>query len=156
MASETTRVYYLRDSETLYQGGLAYASAFAAGMDLRACQLEEEVEIAPGERFLFPAGVIVETPCHLAAFVYSRSGLGAHDGIIVAQGVGVIDPDYRGEIMVYLLNTSHTSRVIKRGERIAQLVFQPVIRVNPEPVSSLTDLSVTARGAGGFGHTGKV
>ena len=88
----------------------------------------------------------------VAGFVYSRSGLGAKDGLTVAQGVGVIDPDYRGEIKVCLLNTSGEERVVERGQRIAQLVFMPIRR---SAIIACEELSDTARGAGGFGHTGK-
>ena len=88
----------------------------------------------------------------LAGFVYSRSGLGARDGLTVAQGVGVIDPDYTGEILVMLLNTSGDERRLKRGERMAQLIFQPYVR----PVwREVPELAATRRGAGGFGHTGR-
>lgn len=130
-----------------------YSTPGSAGIDLRACLEEEEVHIRPGERHFFPTGVAVE--CRMpgvAGFVYSRSGLGTKEGLMVAQGVGVIDPDYRGEIIVCLLNTSTQVRTVTRGQRIAQLVFQPIFQARIEPVS---DLSETLRGAGGFGHTGK-
>ncbi len=155
MGLEKTYIYYLRDAQSIYQGGLVYASDGAAGMDLRACQEEAQVEIPAGGRCLFPAGIIIEPPAYVAGFVYSRSGLGARDGLVVAQGVGLIDPDYRGEIMVYLLNTSKEPRLVQRGDRIAQLVFQPFIRMDMQAVSSPTELSATCRGSGGFGHTGK-
>ena len=86
----------------------------------------------------------------MAGFLYSRSGLGARDGLTVAQGVGVIDPDYTGEILVMLLNTSAEERRIRRGERVAQLVFQPFVM----PAWQEGSLSATERGEGGFGHTG--
>ena len=89
----------------------------------------------------------------VAGFVYSRSGLGTKDGLVVSQGVGVIDPDYRGEILVSLLNTSDQPRTVTRGQRIAQLVFQPVVRAQVIPQDSLSD---TERVAGGFGHTGAI
>ncbi len=88
----------------------------------------------------------------VAGFVYSRSGLGTKEGLVVSQGVGVSDPDYRGEIVVSLLNTSDQPRTVIRGQRIAQLVFQPIVRAEILPVATLSD---TTRGAGGFGHTGK-
>jgi dUTP pyrophosphatase len=87
----------------------------------------------------------------LAGFVFSRSGLGAREGLTVAQGVGLIDPDYRGEIMVYLLNTASEERRLRRGERMAQLVLLPFARAQWTLVPALGD---TDRGAGGFGHTG--
>lgn len=131
---------------------LTYATLGSAGIDLRACIAESEVTILPGARHLFPTGIAVEcTMPGIAGFVYSRSGLGTKEGIVVSQGVGVIDPDYRGEILVSLLNTSPEPRVITQGQRIAQLVFQPVYRAEILPVETL---SSTDRGAGGFGHTG--
>ena len=88
----------------------------------------------------------------MAAYVFSRSGLGTKDGLTVSQGVGVIDPDYRGEIKVSLLNTSDKVRRITRGQRIAQLVFMPIFQAVISPVEGLGS---TDRGAGGFGSTGK-
>ncbi|NLW81802.1 MAG: dUTP diphosphatase [Desulfovibrionales bacterium] len=131
----------------------AYATPDSAGIDLRACMAEEEIHIAPGGRHRFPTGIAVEcTMPGVAGFVYARSGLGTKEGLVVSQGVGVIDPDYRGEIMVSLLNTSREIRTVRRGQRIAQLVFQPILRAEIEPVETLSD---TFRGSGGFGHTGK-
>lgn len=149
-------VLFFRDSESLYgPGGFAPATAGSAGIDLRACleKQEEELVISPGQRMMVPAGVAIE-PLRpgVAGFVYSRSGLGAVKGLVVAQGVGVIDPDYRGEILVYLLNTSPLPYALKRGERIAQLVLQPFFGIAPRVVAALGD---TARGEGGFGHTGQ-
>ena len=88
----------------------------------------------------------------MAAYVFSRSGLGTKDGLTVSQGVGVINPDYRGEIKVSLLNTSDKTRRITRGQRIAQLVFMPIFQAVINPVE---ELGSTDRGAGGFGSTGK-
>lgn len=139
-------------SETCPPEKFRYATAGSAGIDLRACIEEAEVVVAPGERHRFPTGVAVEcTMPGVAGFVYSRSGLGTKDGLVVSQGVGVIDPDYRGEILVSLLNTSDQPRTVTRGQRIAQLVFQPIVRAEIVAQDSLSD---TARGAGGFGHTG--
>jgi dUTP pyrophosphatase len=101
-----------------------------------------------------PSGIAVEPLSPgIAGFVYSRSGLGAVHGLTVAQGVGVIDPDYRGEIRVFLLNTSGEERRLRRGERMAQLVFQAIVRMELEVAETLGE---TARGAGGFGHTGRI
>lgn len=148
----SVRIQYMRDARDLYGGGLAYATPGSAGLDLRACMEEEELWVQPGMRVGVPAGVAIEAPdADTAAFVYSRSGLGAVKGLTVAQGVGVIDPDYRGEICVWLLNTSPEPIRVRRGDRVAQLVFQPVRR--PRPVAADT-LSDTERGTGGFGHTG--
>ena len=150
---DEVRIRYLRDAGELYGEGLAYATPGSAGMDLRACIDCGEIEIAPGERVPVPAGIAVE-PClpGVAGFVYSRSGLGAVKGLAVAQGVGVIDSDYRGEITVWLLNTSRSPLRVRRGERVAQLVFQPVCRLEPVAAETLSD---TERGGGGFGHTGQ-
>lgn len=133
---------------------LAYATDRSAGLDLRACFDEEIIEIGPGERAKVGTGVRMEIrEPGIAGFVFSRSGLGAKHGLTVAQGVGVIDPDYRGEIIVFLLNTSSERRRVERGQRIAQLLFLPCYAANIVAVDELSD---TSRGAGGFGHTGKV
>lgn len=135
------------------ENDLAYATDHSAGLDLRACIDEDEVEIDPGEKAAIPAGVAIEIrEPSVAAYVFSRSGLGTKDGLTVSQGVGVIDPDYRGEIKVSLLNTSGEKRRIRRGQRIAQLVFMPVFQAVITPVETLGE---TDRGAGGFGSTGK-
>ena len=106
-----------------------------------------------GGRVLVPAGVAVQPRrAGVAGFVYSRSGLGAKQGLTVAQGVGVIDPDYTGEIFVMLLNTSGKEKTLRRGERMAQLVFQPFFRSVCTEASALEH---TERGDGGFGHTGR-
>ena len=132
---------------------LAYATGHSAGLDLRACIDDEYVEIAPGQKFAFPAGVAIEIlEPSIAGYIFSRSGLGTKDGLTVSQGVGVIDPDYRGEIKVSLLNTSDKVRRIVRGQRIAQLVFMPIFQAEILKVNELGD---TDRGAGGFGSTGK-
>lgn len=147
------RFVYERDAKSLYENGLAYATPGSVGLDLRAC-LEDaaEVTIPPGCRARVPSGVRVEPLLpNVAGFVYSRSGLGAVQGLVVAQGTGVIDTDYRGEIVVFLYNTSQEPRTVRRGERVAQLVFQPVLRAELEEVEALGE---TLRGAGGFGHTG--
>lgn len=148
------RLAFVREgARSLYAGQLEPATAFSAGIDLRACLDEDSVRIPAGGRFCVPAGISVQ-PCEagFAGFLYSRSGLGAREGLTVAQGVGVIDPDYTGEILVMLLNTSGEERILKRGERMAQLVFQPFVRPVWQEVESL---SATERGAGGFGHTGR-
>ncbi len=131
----------------------APATALSAGFDLRACLDGPEARIAPGARLAVPTGLSVQPRLPgIAGFVYSRSGLGARDGLTVAQGVGVIDPDYTGEILVVLLNTSGEERRLARGERMAQLIFQPFVRPAWQEVPQL---AATGRGAGGFGHTGR-
>ena len=140
-------------SETCPPEKFMYATEGSAGIDLRACMDEEKIEVLPGARHAFPSGVAMEcTMPGVAGFVYSRSGLGTKDGLVVSQGVGVIDPDYRGEIVVSLLTPSNQTRTVTQGQRIAQLVFQPIVRAEVLSVDTLSD---TARGAGGFGHTGK-
>ena len=154
-AHPKVRIQYLRDSQAVYTAngaeGLRYATSGSVGLDLRACLEEDEAAIPAGGRLAIPSGIAVEplTP-GIAGFVYSRSGLGAMQGL--AQGVGVIDPDYRGEITVVLLNTSGEERRLRRGDRIAQLVFQPALQVELEECETL---GATGRGSGGFGHTGK-
>ncbi|MDL2306887.1 dUTP diphosphatase [Desulfovibrio sp. OttesenSCG-928-C06] len=132
------------------------ATPGSAGFDLRVNHIgegEESFTIPPGGRAAIHSGICVEPSLSdVAGFVYSRSGLGAVQGLTVAQGVGLIDPDYRGEIVVFLLNTSGEPKTVKRGDRVAQLVFQPFYRAVFEPVD---ELGTTERGAGGFGHTGK-
>ena len=129
-----------------------YATDASAGLDLRACMPEQEIVLGPGQRYLFPAGIAIEiTQPGIAGFVFSRSGLGAKHGLTVSQGVGVIDPDYRGEIKVSLLNTSSHQQCVRQGQRIAQLVFLPFFHASILPVR---ELGKTARGEGGFGHTG--
>ena len=132
---------------------LAPATSHSAGMDLRACLEGPEAVIPAGGRLKVCTGISVQPrAAGIAGFVYSRSGLGARDGITVAQGVGIIDPDYTGEILVFLLNTSGHERRIQNGERVAQLIFQPYVRPRWREVA---ELSATERGSGGFGHTGR-
>jgi len=148
-------IAYLENAADLYgEDGLHYATPGSVGLDLRACFPEDmpEAVIPAGGRLVVPAGIAVAPQAlGLAGFVYSRSGLGAMQGLTVAQGVGVIDPDYRGEITVVLLNSSGELRRVKRGDRIAQLVFQPAFQVR---LVRQDHLQETQRGAGGFGHTG--
>ncbi|NJB67126.1 dUTP pyrophosphatase [Desulfobaculum xiamenense] len=131
-----------------------YSTQGSAGIDLRACMDADDVTIPPGGRHAFATGLAIDirTPS-MAGFVYSRSGLGTKEGLTVSQGVGVIDPDYRGEIIVSLLNTSDAPRTVRRGQRIAQLVFQPIHQARLRQVEALSE---TSRGSGGFGHTGKM
>ncbi len=147
---------FFADAADVYgASGLAPATEASAGLDLRACLPEGQgIIIEAGQRQMIHTGIGIEIILpHVAGFVYSRSGLGALKGLTVAQGVGVIDADYRGEITVPLLNTSGQAYEIKRGERIAQLVFQPYFSPSFTQVQKLGD---TERGKGGFGHTGSV
>lgn len=126
-----------------------YGSASAAGADLTAC-LEENLIIRPGETALVPTGLALAVHEGTAGFVYARSGLALKQDLAPANKVGVIDADYRGEVMVAVHNHGHETRVIEPGERIAQLVIAPVIRAEFDE----GELDDTARGAGGFGSTG--
>ena len=128
----------------------AYMSEQAAGMDLRAA-VPGEVTVAPGERALIPAGIRIAVPPGYEAQVRPRSGLAAKHGVTVLNTPGTIDADYRGEVCVVLINHDQEPFVIRRGDRIAQMVISPVARVKVKSVESLND---TPRGAGGFGHTG--
>ncbi len=128
-----------------------YGSEFSAGADLYACLSGEEV-IAPGETVMIPTGLAMEIPEGYGGFIYARSGLSVKKGLAPANKVGVIDADYRGEIMVALYNQSREERRVLHGERVAQLVIAPFLKVTFEESEELAD---TVRGAGGFGSTGK-
>ncbi|PDO10589.1 MAG: deoxyuridine 5'-triphosphate nucleotidohydrolase [Candidatus Reconcilbacillus cellulovorans] len=126
-------------------------SASASGYDLHAA-VEGELVLRPGERALVPTGVAVAMPEGLEAQVRPRSGLAHRYGITCLNSPGTIDADYRGEIRVLLIHLGEEPFTIRRGDRIAQLVFQRVPDVEFEPVD---ELPATERGAGGFGHTGR-
>jgi dUTP pyrophosphatase len=128
-----------------------YGTAFSAGADLYAC-LEEPVTIAPGETKKIPTGLAMEIPVGFAGLIYARSGLGTKQGLAPANKVGVVDSDYRGEFMVFLHNHSAETRTVSHSDRVAQLLVTPVFTPGFEETDELTD---TARGAGGFGSTGK-
>ena len=128
-----------------------YGSPAAAGADLYAPQ-GEGYTVAPGETVFVKTGLSAEIPAGYAGFVYARSSLGSKRGLAPANKVGVIDSDYRGEIMVALYNHSGETQTVMGGERVAQLVIAPVVRA---VFSEADELSDTARGAGGFGSTGK-
>ena len=127
-----------------------YGSAYAAGADLYALT-DGEVVFAPGETKLIKTGLAMEIPEGYAGFIYARSGLASKRGLAPANKVGVIDADYRGEIMVALHNHSTIEQKIASKERIAQLVIAPFLKVEFEETDTLSD---TVRGAGGFGSTG--
>lgn len=128
-----------------------YGTAQSAGADLYAC-LEDAIVIAPGESAWIPTGISAELPQGYAGLVYARSSLGTKRGLAPANKVGVIDSDYRGEIMVVLHNHSKSEQSIEPGERIAQLVITPVITPGFQVVEELEE---TERSGGGFGSTGK-
>ena len=129
-----------------------YATAGAAAMDLHAC-IDEAVVIPAGQRRVIPTGIAIALPsADYVALVFARSGLGIKHGIAPAICVGVIDSDYRGEILVGLQNSGSEDYTVNPADRIAQMMISPVIRANVLLVDELDD---TARGAGGFGSTGK-
>ena len=129
-----------------------YASAGAAGLDLRAC-IEEEMILNPGESQLVPTGVAIHVadPGY-AAMILPRSGLGAKSGIVLGNLVGLIDSDYQGQVMVSVWNRSQQAFTINPMDRIAQLVVVPVVQVK---LNVVEEFSASERGAGGFGSTGK-
>ena len=127
-----------------------FGSQFAAGFDLYACNTEP-ITIAAGETVLIHTGLAMEIPVGYGGFVYARSGLATKKGLAPANKVGVIDADYRGEIMVALHNQSKADQEIAAGERIAQMVIAPFLKVDFNEVDELEE---TVRGAGGFGSTG--
>lgn len=129
-----------------------YGSEFAAGADLYACTGGETVTFASGETKLIKTGIAMEIPEGYAGLIYARSGIANKRGLAPSNKVGVVDSDYRGEIMVSLHNHSLTEQSITDGERIAQMVIAPFLKVEYTEVEELTD---TARGEGGFGSTGK-
>ncbi|MBR3973571.1 MAG: dUTP diphosphatase [Oscillospiraceae bacterium] len=128
-----------------------YGSPEAAGADLYAC-LEAPVTIEAGETAFIPTGFAMEVPKGCAGLIYARSSLGTKRGLAPANKVGVIDSDYRGQVMVALHNHGKVSQTVAHGERIAQLLITPVLTPGYEEAEELTD---TARGQGGFGSTGK-
>ena len=127
-----------------------YRSDGASGADIRAL-LDKELVIAPGARALVPTGLRLQIPRGLEAQVRPRSGLSARHGITVLNAPGTIDSDYRGEVQVILVNLGHEEFRIKSGDRIAQLVFSPVVRVSFQARPLIDE---TARGSSGFGSTG--
>jgi dUTP pyrophosphatase len=136
------------------KSGLAlpqYETAHAAGMDMRAFT-PEEIVIKPMQRILVPTGLHIELPVGYEAQIRPRSGLAYKHGISIVNSPGTIDADYRGEIKVLLINLSDTDFVVNNGDRIAQMVIAKHETVSWENVEELSD---TARGEGGYGHTGK-
>lgn len=128
------------------------ATPGSAGVDLCAC-IDEPITLAGGETALIPTGIAIALPsAQYGAFVFARSGIAVKHGIGLLNSVGVIDSDYRGEIMVGVINQIKNEYTIQPGERIAQLVIMPVC---PLPVEQTSDLDDTVRGGGGFGSTGR-
>jgi dUTP pyrophosphatase len=130
----------------------SYATPGSAGLDLRAC-LDAELDLAPQTTTLIPTGLAIHiADPTLAAVILPRSGLGHKHGIVLGNLVGLIDSDYQGQLMVSVWNRSAESFTIQPGDRIAQLVFVPVVQAEFNVVQ---DFTLTERGVGGFGHSGK-
>ena len=129
-----------------------YATEGSAGMDLRAC-IDEPLTLEPGQTELIPTGIAIHiNDPHVAATILPRSGLGHKHGIVLGNLVGLIDSDYQGQLYISCWNRGDTAFTIEIADRIAQLVFVPVIQVALNQVESFDD---TQRGEGGFGHSGK-
>jgi dUTP pyrophosphatase len=128
----------------------AYATAFSAGVDLRAA-VAEPLTLAPGQRALVPTGLMMAIPKNFEGQIRPRSGLALKHGLTCLNSPGTIDADYRGEVKVLLVNLGAENFVIQRGERIAQLIIASITQVEFEVREKLDD---TQRGAGGFGHSG--
>ena len=144
---EPVRVKILKEGAKLP----TYGTAEAAGADLYAC-LPEKLTIAPGETAFVPTGIALEVPKGCAGLIYARSGMACKRGLAPANKVGVVDSDYRGEIIVALHNHGKDSQTIENGERVAQFVITPVLTPVYEIAQELSD---THRDQGGFGSTGK-
>ena len=144
---EAIRVKILKEGAKLP----AYGTAEAAGADLYAC-LEAPVTIKPGTSAFLPTGIALEVPKGCAGLIYARSGLACKRGLAPANKVGVVDSDYRGEILVALHNHGSDPQTVEHGERVAQFVITPVLTPDYEMVKELSD---TERNQGGFGSTGK-
>ena len=129
----------------------AYATADAAGMDLRA-NLDLPLTLQPLERMLVPTGLFMELPSGFEAQIRPRSGLAIKQGLTLLNTPGTIDADYRGEIKIIMINLSNEPQTIQHGDRIAQMVIAPFVQVR---LNEVKELSETERGSGGFGHTGK-
>ena len=143
--TQTVRVKKLRENAVLP----SYGSDYAAGADLYACNA---VTVEPGATEFVQTGLALEVPAGYAGLVYARSGLACKKGLAPANKVGVIDADYRGEVMVALYNHSSQVVEIEPGERVAQLVITPYLTAVFEETEELSD---TVRGEGGFGSTGR-
>lgn len=146
MKEETIEIKILNDKATIP----TYGSIDAAGADLYAC-IENNETIMPHETKLIKTGIAIAIPKGLVGLIFARSGLASKRGLAPANKVGVIDADYRGEIMVALHNHTNVEQTIESGERIAQIAFIPYIKGNFNVVDELEE---TVRGTGGFGSTG--
>ena len=146
MLEQTVNIKKLSDKAIIP----TYGTEYAAGADLYAC-LDNEETIKVGETKLIKTGISLEVPTGYAGLIYARSGLASKRGLAPANKVGVVDSDYRGEVMVALHNHSNIDQTIEPGERIAQFVIAPYLKAVFNEVENLDD---TVRGSGGFGSTG--
>jgi dUTP pyrophosphatase len=147
METFTLKIKRLRNHEISLP---SYMTPHAAGMDLYAA-LDSELVLNPGERALVPTGIALAIPDGYEAQIRPRSGMALHHGITLVNSPGTIDPDYRGEICVILINHGAEPFTIRNGDRLAQIVFARFIRAELQEVSELDE---TSRNSGGFGHTG--
>jgi len=127
-----------------------YGSVYSAGADLYAC-INEDIHIKPFETAFISTGLSIEIKEGFVGLIYARSGLSCKEGLAPANKVGVIDSDYRGELIIALYNQSNKEKVVKQNDRIAQIVFTPYVKGNFEVIENLSN---TQRGKGGFGSTG--
>jgi len=145
-----SHVNYVKLSPTAHEP--VQGSTYAAGWDLYAdLELQSRITLAPGEVRKISTGIAIELPQGTFGAVYPRSGMATKRGLVLANGTGIIDSDYRGELIVALKNTSNEVQIVEHGERIAQIVVTPYIPVLFNEVNSI---GTTARGEGGFGSTG--
>lgn len=128
----------------------AYATTHSVGMDLAAA-IDASIIIEPGQTCLVPTGIMIALPSGYEAQIRPRSGLAVQHNLLIPNSPGTIDPDYRGEIKVILLNMGKSPFTVSRGMRIAQMVVAPVVRVD---IRIIEELPSTGRGEGGFGHSG--
>ena len=144
---ETVKIKKVRENAVVPQR----ATDGSAGADLCAC-IDEPITINPGDLAKVPTGIAIALPsANMGAFLFARSGLGVKHGICLSNGVGVVDSDYRGEVVVALHNDTNDPQTYHNGDRIAQLVIMPYLPVVFDEVDKLDE---TERGEGGFGHTG--
>ncbi|MCQ2450773.1 MAG: dUTP diphosphatase [Clostridia bacterium] len=129
-----------------------YGTKFSAGADLYALLDGESITVNPGETFLIHTGIALEIPEGFGGFIFARSGLATKKGLAPANKVGVIDSDYRGEIMIPLYNQSNLVQTVENGERVAQIVFMPYLKADFFEAENLNE---SDRASGGFGSTGK-
>ncbi|MBC3804371.1 dUTP diphosphatase [Acetobacterium fimetarium] len=131
-----------------------YQTQGSAGVDLRA-NIEEKLIIMPKKVYQIPTGIFIEMPLGIEAQIRARSGLALKHGLALVNGIGTIDPDYRGEIKIILINLLDRPYQLEPGERIAQMVFSEYIKADFMAVASIEELESSERGDGGFGHSGK-